>query len=398
MLTKDLLRCRIAGEYLKPQFVFDDDESEELAENLLRLFSESAGDSAEMIDAAADAEVLRHRDLKLARGILKTVRSHAVFSGENDDFPYAENRKELFEKSAAAIRNGSLPPDALSVRGQLYPDIRPVYGDLPENETLVRFKKLSVQEVLDRYNIGLVQGALLTADAMQLTIPAATPPADLRNLFRSLRFFRLLFSGSIEKKNLLLKIDGPASVLENSLKYGLQLACFFPSVCRLPEWKFSCSVRRNQKTYKLILDQTSGLRSFRPQFSGWLEEYRMFLSYFREKGGDGWLIDDAPGYLIPSPQSIVFPDFSFQKAGGDKVFYLELFHRWHASQLMQRLENLPEDLLIGVDRALLKKDGILKKMLEEHPVFRKNGFFFRDFPGTENVLKLLNKKSESLEN
>ena len=36
-----------------------------------------------------------------------------------------------------------------------------------------------------------------------------------------------------------LKIDGPASILENSLKYGLQLASFFPALCRLKKWKIS---------------------------------------------------------------------------------------------------------------------------------------------------------------
>ncbi len=388
MLTKELLRFRITGEYLKPRFIADDDESAGLAQDLLSLYENSIGDSAELLDSASDAAVLRHSDLKLARGIAKTVRNRAVFSGENDEFPYPEKRKELFLKTAAAIRSGTLPQDALAVRDSLYPDTRPIYGDLPENETLVRFRKVSPQEIIDRYNVGLVQGALLTADSILLTIPQDTPPADLRNLFRSLRFFRLLFSGSIEKKNLLLRIDGPVSVLENSLKYGMQLACFFPSVCRLPVWKLSCSVLRNTKKYKLNLDQTSGLRSFRPQFSGYLEEYRMFLAYFRDHGED-WIIDDAPGYLSPSPQNIIFPDFSFTHRESGKTLYLELFHRWHFTQLLVRLEQRPGNLLIGVDRALLKKDGILKERLEQNPFFKQHGFFFRDYPGTENVLKYL---------
>ncbi len=392
MLTKDLLRFRIAGEYLKPRFIAEDTETLELAGELTALYENSIGESAEMLENSGNASVLCHRDLKLARGILKTVRSRAVFSGENDNFPYAEKRREIFLRSAAAIRNQTLPDDSAAVRELIYPDSRLIYGDLPENETLVRFRKISPREVLERYNVGLVQGALLTADAMELTVPAETPPADLRNLFRSLRFFRLLFSGCLEKKKLRLRIDGPFSVLENSLKYGLQLACFFPSVCRLPEWKLACTVRRNNRSYKLNLDQTAGLRSFRPQFSGWLEEYRMFLAYFREHCRE-WEIDDAPGYLIPAPQRIVFPDFSFRRANGaGEVLYLELFHRWHYTQLMSRLENSPENLLIGVDRALLKKDGILKKQLEENPYFQQNGFFFKDFPGTENVLKLLERQ------
>lgn len=389
MLTKDLLRLRASGMYLRPQFLkTDDHELLAFAKELISLYENGLGEQAETLDNLADIIVLRQKDLKLARGLLKVVRSRAVFSGENDDFPYAENRQKIFKKTMTLLHSGALPEDARAVRDVIYPDTRLLYGDLPENEQLLRFKKTFPQEALERYNTGLVQGALLTAGALELTIPAATPAADLRNLFRSLRFFRLLFSGTLEKKTLKLVIDGPASILENSLKYGMQLACFFPAICRLPQWKLACSVLKNGKQYRLVLDESSRLQSHRAQFSGNLEEHRMFLAYFREHG-EGWEIDDAPGYLSPDPQRVIFPDFQFTKEG--KTVYLELFHRWHATQLEERLANPPENLIIGIDRALLKKDGILKAKLEADPFFRSQGFFFRDFPGTENVLKLLNK-------
>ena len=389
MLTKDLLRLRASGMYLRPQFLkTDDHELLQFAKELIAIYEEGIGEQAETLDNLAEMIVLRQKDLKLARGLLKVVRCRAVFSGENDDFPYAEKRQEVFARTMELLRSGALPEDPRAVRDHIYPDTRLLYGDLPENEALIRFKKTFPQEALERYNTGLVQGALLTAGALELSIPAATPAADLRNLFRSLRFFRLLFSGSIEKKTLKLVIDGPASILENSLKYGMQLACFFPAICRLPQWKLACSVMKNGKMYRLVLDESSRLQSHRAQFSGNLEEHRMFLAYFREHG-EGWVIDDAPGYLSPDPQRVIFPDFQFTKDG--RIRYLELFHRWHASALEERLANPPEDLIIGVDRSLLKKDGVLKAKLEADPFFQKYGFFFRDFPGTENVLKLLNK-------
>lgn len=389
MLTKDLLRLRASGAYLRPQFLkTDDHELLQFAKELIAIYEEGIGEQAETLDNLAEMLVLRQKDLKLARGLLKVVRSRAIFSGENDDFPYAEKRQEVFAHTMELLRSGALPEDPRSVRDQIYPDTRLLYGDLPENEALIRFKKTFPQEALERYNTGLVQGALLTAGALELSIPAATPAADLRNLFRSLRFFRLLFSGCIEKKMLKLVIDGPASILENSLKYGMQLACFFPAVCRLPQWKLACSVMKNGKMYRLVLDESSRLQSHRAQFSGNLEEHRMFLAYFREHG-EGWEIDDTPGYLSPDPQRVIFPDFQFTKDG--RTVCLELFHRWHATALNERLANPPEGLIIGVDRSLLKKDGVLKAKLEADPFFQKSGFFFRDFPGTENVLKLLNK-------
>lgn len=395
MLTKDLLRVRVSGASLKPQFIPEGStEWLELSSGLLNLYENGCGSSAGLLDDSADALTLRHKDIKLARGLKKIVRDRAVFSGAADEFTYTENRAAVFQKMNAMLKEGTLPADARSVRDCVYPDVRELYADLPENEKLIRFKKTYPQEVLDRYNVALVQTLLLTANSLELTIPADTPSADLRNLFRSLKFFRLLFSGGLTaKRTIQLTVDGPASILENSQKYGLQLACFFPAVCRLDEWKLTASVSRNGKNYRLNLDQKTGLKSYRAQFSGPIEEHRMFLDFFKVQQ-TGWEIDDAPGYLVESAQKVIFPDFSFENEENGETVYLELFHRWHASQLEERLASPPEKerLIIGVDRSLLKKDGILKAKLEDNSYFRKNGFLFRDFPGMENVLKVLRKQ------
>lgn len=397
MLTKDLLRVRVSGASLKPQFIPEGHaEWMELAESLLNLYENGIGSSAGLLDDSADALTLQHKDIKLARGLKKIVRDRAVFSGALDDFPYTENRTAVFQKMNVMLKAGSLPADARSVRDAIYADPRELYADLPENERLVRFKKTYPQETLDRYNVALVQGLLLTANALELSFPADTPPADMRNIFRSLKFFRLLFSGGLTDRRMIrLTVDGPASILENSQKYGLQLACFFPAICRLPEWKLAATVSRNGKPYRLNLDQKTGLKSYRAQFSGPIEEHRMFLDYFKVQQ-TGWEIDDAPGYLLESAQKVIFPDFSFENEATGETVYLELFHRWHARQLEDRLAAPPkkERLIIGVDRSLLKKDGILKAKLEESAYFQKNGFFFRDFPGMENVLKKLNRSDD----
>ena len=58
--------------------------------------------------------------------------------------------------------------------------------------------------------------------------------------------------------------------------------------------------------------------------------------------------------------------------------------------------SIKEERWKGTDNTKLleEKDATyaeLKAKLEADPFFQKCGFFFRDFPGTENVLKLLNK-------
>ncbi len=400
MLTRDLLRVRTQGVYLKPQFVSAmDHDSVELAQELISIYSEGMGETAGSLDEAANACVMRRRDLKLARGIMKIVRDRAVFSGENDDFPYAESRAALFERTARLLRSSSLPEQALLVRDAITSGTpfaeRGVYNDLPENEELVKFRRTFPKEAVERYNIALVQGVLLQAESMDLEIPADNAANELRALFRAMRFFRLLFTGLLEKGKLKLHIDGPVSVLENSTKYGFQMACFFPAVCRLSIWKITAAIARDDRKFRLLLDNGDNLRSHWAGVAVQPEEHRMFAELFQRQVSR-WTLDDAPGFLTVDAQKVIFPDFAFRDAAG-KTQYLELFHRWHAAQLEDRLqwcENTPGTaLLLGVDRALLKKDGILKNRLESSPYFQKHGCFFRDFPGVDNTVQLLERNN-----
>ena len=148
-----------------------------------------------------------------------------------------------------------------------------------------------------------------------------------------------------------------------------------------------------ERPRKLKLDESSGLVSHYSNFTAYQpEEIRMFTELFRNSK-TGWTLDDAPGWIPLGGQALLFPDFIFRSESG-REFPMELFHRWHAGQLEQRLrwceENPERGLLLGVDRALLKKDGVLKERLEASDYFKSHGFLFRDFPGVEKVSDLLN--------
>ena len=84
-------------------------------------------------------------------------------------------------------------------------------------------------------------------------------------------------------------------------------------------------------------------------------------------------------------------NFGFIAPDGTTI-YLELFHRWHANQLMQRLDQLDEGcewpLLIGVDRAIAAKPEFQER-LDSSPAFQKAGFLYRDFPTIDKLLSKL---------
>jgi hypothetical protein len=401
MLTKDLIRARLSGDTVKPQFVrTDDPEILRYAEALILLYGEGEGATAAELDESAAALAAAFRDKKLAEGLHKTVRDRAEFSLPADlDYPAA--RVDLFRGTAALLRSGRAPESLEDVRGAVFASVpsaaetfaQGIYCDLPECERLLPMKKMLVREVPERYNVSLVQSLLLFASKLTVTIPAREEPAFLRRLFRYMKFFRLLFTAEMTGKDAIrLTFDGPASVLEHSAKYGLQIASFFPAVCQLPHWSIAAEVMWKGHTRRLKLDESSGLVSHYSNFAAYQpEEIRMFSDYFRTSQ-TGWTLDDMPGWIPLGGQALLFPDFMFRDASG-REYPMELFHLWHAGQLEQRLhwcEERPDcNLLLGVDRSLLKKDGVLKERLESSAYFRTHGLLFRDFPGVEKVLNLL---------
>ena len=401
MLTKDLIRARLSGDTVKPQFVrTDDPEILRYAEALILLYGEGTGTTAAELDESAAALAAAFRDKKLAEGLHKTVRDRAEFSLPADcDYPAA--RVGLFRGTAALLRSGGAPESLEDVKAAVFASVpnaaetfaQGIYCDLPECERLLPMKKLLVREVPERYNVSLVQSLLLFASKLTVTIPAKSEPAFLRRLFRYMKFFRLLFTAEMTGKDAIrLTFDGPASVLEHSAKYGLQIASFFPAVCQLPQWSIAAEVMWKEHPRKLKLDETSGLVSHYANFVAYQpEEIRMFSDYFRTSQ-TGWTLDDMPGWIPLGGQALLFPDFVFRDGSG-REYPMELFHLWHAGQLEQRLawceEHPDHDLLLGVDRALLKKDGVLKERLEVSGYFQSHGFLFRDFPGVEKVSKLL---------
>ena len=409
MLTRDLLRFNTSGNYLKPQFISTDDSKLlHLSSSLLEIYHSSAGETRESIEEMCQALVNQYYDLKLSKGLLKLLDDRAEYTSFQD-LDYPQLRHSLFLTSASLLKNNTtvpLPKDPAEVKDFIFGKTQEtvsvlrdgIYADLPENETLIGVKKTFPRELLERYNVSLVQSLILHAACLEAEI--CEPDASkLRRLMSYLKFFRLLVTAEFKKNSkeskLLLRVDGPASILENSTKYGLQLACFFPALCKMEQWKIACDVKMKTKTKRLLLSsEDAPLKCTYDHFSAYIpEEIRLFSAHFKEKVPD-WNIDSAPPFLKLESQKLIFPDFRFTHRNGHH-FDLELFHRWHSGQFEERLSfyekalNTPP-LLLGLDRALLKKDGILKERIENSPYFEKYGFLFRDFPGVENVLKRLN--------
>ncbi len=409
MLTKDLIKFRKQGKYVRPVFISTDDSGLlRIAEDLLTVYhgqEEGGSLTRGEIEELVEPVLKSHRDLKFTKGLNKLVSDRCEFS-QAEDFDYPARRRQVFLKAAELLKK--TPENYESYHGKLINDIElkdfakhDIFADLPENEKLTKFKEIFPRELLERYNCAQVQGLLFQSSEMEIKV-ASPDPAELRRVFKYLKFFRLLaeirqLKSPVGEKDSLfmhLKISGPASMLENSRKYGLQLAAFFPAVCTLPKWQLKADVKLTNKIYRLNLDETSSLVSHYRNFTAYIpEEIVMFHRLFKEKIKD-WKISGETPFIKAQKGEIVFPDLNFKNKKG-KIIHLELFHRWHRGALLKRLEfcdanpNLP--LLLGIDRSLLK--GELPELLENSGYFQKKGFLFRDFPGVSTVNKLLNENT-----
>ena len=404
MLTKDLLRFKTSGGYAKPSFIgVNDPKLLALAERLIALFENSVGSTREELDEQLDHLTAAYNDVKLARGLVKILLDRAEFSGCGElDYPTA--RHALFLRSAALLNSSQCPDDPAEYRARLMaaePVLKSgVYPDLPENEQLIAVKKTFPKELLERYNMALAQSLMLYSDGLDCQVCAEDQGA-LRRLLKYLKFFRLLFRAELvtpKKKDdppmIRLRIDGPASILDNSTRYGLQLASFFPAVCSMRLWQVSCGLKLRTRSLRLRLDESSKLVCHYTNFGAYIpEEFRMFQDYFNQTPDRGWTMVPRESYLKLEGDLLTFPDFRFRSDSGT-VIDVELFHQWHKTPLKERLDHLerhPETpLILGADRVCLKTDEELK----ERFLARPGNFLFSSFPGVENVIKALNKKAD----
>lgn len=398
MLTRDLLRYKVTGGCAKPSFVATDDPALlEFATQLITIHEESAGCRREELEENIARMTALWRDVKLARGLAKILNDRCIFS-ECLEQDYPALRHDLFLRTARLLADENCPADPASFREKVMEGEtvlqNEIYVDLPENERLLSLKKTFPRELLERYNLSLVQSLLLYSEGLECQV-SAEDPALLRRLFKYLKFFRLLFSAELaeERKKgavpmIRLKIDGPASILENSTKYGLQLASFFPAICTLKTWKASSGLKLRDKPLRLTLDETSKLVCPYTNFGAYIpDELKMFQDYFNGKA-TSWRLVQRSAYLRMEGNRLAFPDFRFRSDDGAE-FDLELFHQWHKGPLTERMDYLekhPETpLLLGVDRACLKGDDALKERFSK----LRGCFLFSSFPGVENVVKHL---------
>jgi uncharacterized protein len=203
-----------------------------------------------------------------------------------------------------------------------------------------------------------------------LTVRAPEVPR-LRQLFRWAKFHQLLCAAvRNEDGSLVVRFDGPASVLGGSTRYGQQLARFLPAILlQDDQWTLRAKVlwtrRRLPSTGStgektLTLSSADGLRTHLRDDGAWRGKTHAALIAAFAEGASGWTLTDGTVPIHIGPRELCFPDFVL--SDGRVSIRLDLLGYWRAAQITRRLEAMDRygcrDLLLAVSRRLCAERDI----------------------------------------
>jgi predicted nuclease of restriction endonuclease-like RecB superfamily len=409
MLTGNLVRVKTSskGRIVPLYLRRDDPRWLEAAESLLLIFREGVNLTRGEIDTEID-ELIGEGIATLAhRGLAKVLEDRAEFEVVADVPPEtvrekvflaaAAQRKALREAATAAHghREPFRPEAVLGAVAQelgLAPEqlATALFADLKDENRMLRFDDLSAQRLIDRYNVALAQAVLLRSVHVTAEVRNEKPPR-YRQLFRQLKFHRLLYSvqGSMQD-GYVFQLDGPLSLFSATNKYGLQMALFLPALLLCRDFRLDAELRwgpkREPRSYHL--DADDGLVSHHADTGTYVPaEIGAFLDRFRQVA-PAWDVTEATDFIELGREGIWVPDYRFvHRATGTDAF-VEILGFWKRSSVERLLRLLPRH---GPKRFVLAISDRLKvdaETLNElpGPVLR-----FKEIPSAPELAALLDQ-------
>jgi predicted nuclease of restriction endonuclease-like RecB superfamily len=371
LLPLALVRTRARGSDLVPRWIDPaDPELRALAAAIVALFRDAAEARWTRGQLAAEIADLAPLlpDRKLFEGLVKLCQDR-VESAADADIDAVALRAEVFALARARGPLGYEPgplgrPVAADILGEVaatrgVPTERiaaALYGDLEEAHPILGFDVPDEDWLLRRYNVALAQGMLLAAAQVRIRLASPTP-ARIRQLLRRARFHQLILQARRDGADLVVELDGPISLFEQSTRYGFQLAAFLPSLL-LQEgpWRLEADLvwtpRRLRRQFALAHD--AGLVSHAADVGGHqTREEQWFLERFQATTTD-WALEVGGDPIDLGGRGYAIPDFTLRR--GKQVAHLEIVGFWKADGLARRLELLrrygPGNVILAVSRKL----------------------------------------------
>lgn len=300
-----------------------------------------------------------------------------VFSRAARFHPLVEKPDRLFEHDEKKLKAQLAAEFGLSW-GQIEQSL---YADVMAFQPLEQFEDYpNAPALLSRYNIAQLQACLYRAESM--TVVATD---DLKTILRYAKLARLLHDivrlGSSKYR---ITFSGPASVLRQTRRYGVNFARFLPALLACKGWQMTALLKTPWNTpAKLKLSDSDGFTSHLPspdEFDSSLEE--AFAGKFGPER-NGWRLT-REGEILHDRQKTFIPDFTFRHEDGTEVV-LEIVGFWTPDYLARRRETLRQfhhhKILIAVP----------EKSLREGAAIGENVLVYKTILKLEPLMEVLEK-------
>jgi uncharacterized protein len=369
VLTNDLVRVRLKGSVVEPRYIgVSNGDLRKEARGLIELHLEHQGRSVGELEEALALHIGDSPRFLVQRGLSKLLMDRATVEVEAAAEPSVV-RECVFR---LAVVSGPVAPGhvdretildaAGSELGLSREEIESsLYADLRSQERLRSIEEIEVTPLLHRYNLATAQAVLLRANHVRVDLESLSAK-QLRFLFRSLKFHRLMHRVTRKKDTLTLELDGPLSLFNMTTRYGLGLALFLPSLCLFDKWTLSAQLswgkKRETKTFELRSEQ--GLRSEVQEKGLWEgKEEKHFRATFRALTSP-WKLRRTNKVITLSNNEVLIPDYELVHEDGRKAL-LDIVWFWRAKSIVkkleQRLEEAPSHLITAIATRLRADRG-----------------------------------------
>ncbi len=365
MLPSELLRARRRGNRLVLLWARGSELELALVRELISLFR--PGRSLKEIEEEAE-ELERvyetFLDYKLIRGLFILLERKAEFRRPDTTISPIKAREVLYrivnerfhgfvikdlrhQAISIAARELGISSEELELA---------LWADFDENLKLVSFPSVEPLNLLKEYNLSLLQTALFKA--IKMVIRTRAPGRELKLLLRSIKGRGLMYTAWRENDFTVVSIDGPASILKMTTKYGTALAKIVPSLTVMSHWelwaKLVRKVRERKSLLSLEVNSLEG-RELLPKRDVEVTKFdsEWERSLYNALVADGWEVEREPEALIAG-SSVMIPDFRARK--GPATVYIELVGFWtpdYIKKKVRKVLKVKEPLLLVVRKDLL---------------------------------------------
>lgn len=397
MLPSTLLRIKKKGSKILPSFVHLTYENEFVASLLIEVYNEHVGRTLEELEESLEDVESQLEDMdyhpKFIRGLIELLNRRITTEKPKTKVPLDVARRTVFsvssEKGFAVtkqVKSEILCEAARRLGVSAEELIEAFEASYEDSEVVTNFDAPNPVDLLRQYNLSLLQTLMFKATSM--TIIANMTGTEAKSILGKVKLLGLMYMAEKENGMLKIHIDGPASILTQTRRYGTRMAKVLPVVLYLKTWRIRAEIHHMNRYYALEIDERySDLLPSKPQleeeFDSMIEED--FMLRFKAFNM-GWNIVREPEPMVVDG-TVLIPDFALTK-NGLKVF-LEIMGFWTPSYVEKKLRKIGavKDLMIVAISKSLSCTKEINFVSKEHSNIKL--LFFEEKLKTSDIAPVL---------